>query len=389
MVVVGFIRDFIDAMVYLHDVKRIVHRDLKPDNLFVQISLGTAAGTRRPILVVGDVGLAKQVTRTMSLRSAAGAVAYRAPEAMADDASCCTASDVYAASLVAVELVTKRGVYQECQGSRAAKRAMVEEAKAKMASILEFADDSSLTVAASDLLLSACTLEAPESRPSFQVIAEAMRPTGPPGMRIANGGGGGDGDGGGGGGDGAANQAPQVVSAEAQAAAARAAAEAAEAERQFLAERQFVVAHQVNQVLVAVDDLISRRQIVAAERRLRPNVARSPTEATPFALLSRYILLLHSELWVHQKFSDLRRTVFNSFKERARHEHHAFMAQRGAKDGASALEARENFRQMMSKLTLDNGPKPRLDLGDAFKNKRFPPSDDAFIRRMNAFLDAR
>ena len=162
--VVPFLCDLIDGMAYLHHVKRLVHRDLKPDNLFVQ--LGHTTG--RPVLVVGDVGLAKQVMRTMSLVSAAGAVAYRAPEAMVDISHCSSASDVFTASLVAVELVTGRQVYQTCQSDAAAKQALVQTAKTKVIALLHFAEDSPLSVAAANNLLDACTVVDPGARPSFK-----------------------------------------------------------------------------------------------------------------------------------------------------------------------------------------------------------------------------
>ena len=164
---VGFLRDLLDAMLYLHDVKRLVHRDLKPNNLFVQ--LGSTI-QQRPRLVVGDVGLARQVARTASLVSAAGAAAYRAPEAMADAARCSQASDVYSASLVAVEMLTGKCVYSECGADSVKKQSLVQEAKGKIREVLAFADDFALTVPAVDLLLTACTLQVESSRPTFNAI---------------------------------------------------------------------------------------------------------------------------------------------------------------------------------------------------------------------------
>ena len=183
----AFLRDIIDGMEYLHS-KRIIHRDLKPDNLLVQTG---NRGGERPRVVVADVGLAKKVTRTMAAVSAAGAVAYRAPEAMADASRCTTASDVYVTSLVAVELVTGTQVYTACHDdgddradADAAKRALVEQAKAKMASILEFADDSGLTVEAANMLLEACTVGDPRTRPSFKsVVVECIAAAGVHGAR--------------------------------------------------------------------------------------------------------------------------------------------------------------------------------------------------------------
>ena len=172
--VVGFLSDMVDGMLYLHDVKRIVHRDIKPDNLFVRVGLPSE---QRPTLVIGDVGLAKKVTRTVSMVSAAGAVAYRAPEAMVDAARCSAASDVYTASLVAVELVTGQQVYGTCGDDVAAKRGLTDRARAQVSAMVEFADDSTMTVAATDVLLSACTIADVAARPTFRAIA-AARDTG-------------------------------------------------------------------------------------------------------------------------------------------------------------------------------------------------------------------
>ena len=196
MCVVGFLHDLQDGMLYLHDVKHIIHRDLKPDNLFVRTGAGgpqihhqhqQQQRQQRPVLVIGDVGLAKQVTRTMSLVSAAGAVAYRAPEAMVDAARCSAASDVYTASLCAVEIVTGKQVYGACGDDTAAKRALVERAKAKMVEVLDFAEDSDMTVASAHLLLGACTITAPAERPTFTAIVAARSAAGNGNNSNANG----------------------------------------------------------------------------------------------------------------------------------------------------------------------------------------------------------
>ena len=54
---------------YLHVEKHIVHRDLKPANMFVRRD---PARDGRPALVVGDVGLAKEMQNTIAKASAAG-----------------------------------------------------------------------------------------------------------------------------------------------------------------------------------------------------------------------------------------------------------------------------------------------------------------------------
>ena len=54
---------------YLHVEKHIVHRDLKPANMFVRRD---PARDGRPALVVGDVGLAKEMQNSIAKASAAG-----------------------------------------------------------------------------------------------------------------------------------------------------------------------------------------------------------------------------------------------------------------------------------------------------------------------------
>ena len=163
---VEFVCDLIDAMLYLHHDKKVVHRDIKPDNIFVHED----ERQQRPFLVLGDIGLAKRLNRSASLVSAAGAVAYRAPEACIDAAKCSQASDIFSVSLVAVELVTGRCVYSECNGDVAMATPLVAEATARLSSALEFCGDSWLSSEAAEMLLGACTVQDPAARTSFRAI---------------------------------------------------------------------------------------------------------------------------------------------------------------------------------------------------------------------------
>ena len=163
---VEFTCDLIDAMMYLHQDKKVVHRDIKPDNIFVHDD----ERQQRPYLVLGDIGLAKALNRSASFVSAAGAVAYRAPEACTDAAKCSQASDVYSVSLVAVELVTGRCVYSQSNGDLAVGARLAADATTKLGSALEFCGDAWLSSRAAELLLQACTIQDPTARPSFQAI---------------------------------------------------------------------------------------------------------------------------------------------------------------------------------------------------------------------------
>ena len=156
-----------------------MHRDLKPDNMFVRAEDASRDGPRFA-LVVGDVGLAKGVTHTLERVSLAGAPAYLAPEVAAQGAAegCSLASDVYSASLVAVEMVTSECVYSACgpavpgDGRR---EQLVARAQARAEAVLAFAEDSRLTVEALGALLEACTRRAPSERVTFRDIDARCR----------------------------------------------------------------------------------------------------------------------------------------------------------------------------------------------------------------------
>ena len=108
----AFVADLVSALTYLHLEKRLLHRDLKPENIFV--SRRVAGCAARPALVVGDVGVSKQVAHTQAQASIAGTPMYVAPEVLLSRGQAATsmASDVYSASLVAVEIVTCANVYE-------------------------------------------------------------------------------------------------------------------------------------------------------------------------------------------------------------------------------------------------------------------------------------
>ena len=148
------------------EIEATVHRDIKPDNIFVHDD----ERQQRPYLVLGDIGLAKTLSRSASFVSAAGAVAYRAPEACTDAAKCSQASDVYSVSLVAVELVTGRCVYSQSNGDLDVGARLAADATTKLGSALEFCGDAWLSSRAAELLLQACTIQDPTARPSFQAI---------------------------------------------------------------------------------------------------------------------------------------------------------------------------------------------------------------------------
>jgi serine/threonine-protein kinase len=87
----------------------VVHRDVKPANLLLE-----ATGTGRPVLRVGDFGVAALVDDVRLTRAPGpvGTDGYLAPE-QADGAAPDPRQDLYAAGVVALELLTGRGPRQE------------------------------------------------------------------------------------------------------------------------------------------------------------------------------------------------------------------------------------------------------------------------------------
>ena len=223
---VSFMNDLVSVMSYLHVDRLVVHRDLKPDNIFVRSDVHPDG---RAALVLGDLGLAKVVTGSKARVSMAGTPLYLAPEAAGGGAMCSLASDVYSASLVAVELVSGQCVHNEQTGARDAARAdeLAAKAKARMTELLVFADDVPLSVTACDLLLGACAHVAPTDRPTFRMIRGACNVGGAPAASAARG-------------NGASAEAEAEAAAEAEA-KARAEVEAkarAEAEAKARAEAE-------------------------------------------------------------------------------------------------------------------------------------------------------
>jgi len=99
--VIRILHDVIDALAFAHE-RGVIHRDIKPANILTQ---GSHA-------LVTDFGVAKALSAALPLSGftsagiAIGTPAYMAPEQLAGDASADHRMDIYAAGLLAYELLT-------------------------------------------------------------------------------------------------------------------------------------------------------------------------------------------------------------------------------------------------------------------------------------------
>jgi tRNA A-37 threonylcarbamoyl transferase component Bud32 len=99
--VIRILHDVIDALAFAHE-RGVIHRDIKPANILTQ---GSHA-------LVTDFGVAKAISAALPLSGvtsagiAIGTPAYMAPEQLAGDSSADHRMDIYAAGLLAYELLT-------------------------------------------------------------------------------------------------------------------------------------------------------------------------------------------------------------------------------------------------------------------------------------------
>jgi formylglycine-generating enzyme required for sulfatase activity/dienelactone hydrolase len=109
--VVRFLRDVLDALAYAH-AHGIVHRDVKPDNIMLSTrhALVVDFGVAKAVSAASRASLAGTATgETLTqLGTSVGTPAYMAPEQAAGDPDINHAADLYAAGIVAYEMLSGR-----------------------------------------------------------------------------------------------------------------------------------------------------------------------------------------------------------------------------------------------------------------------------------------
>ena len=125
---------------------------------------------------------------------------YFAPELTGAAPRCSMVSDVFSASLIVVEMVTRICVYvhagdkaaaaaaavagaeakaaARAAATASAKAALVSQATERLQTILAFAQDSPLTLEAMQLLAQACTKDDPAGRCTFRDVQQLCKPLG-------------------------------------------------------------------------------------------------------------------------------------------------------------------------------------------------------------------
>ncbi len=103
--VAGVVDALANGMSALHR-SGVIHRDLKPSNLLF-VSTGSNADGEQ--LLIGDLGLAKdQLATGSALTLAGGSPGFMAPEQATGQANITPQADIYAASVITLELLTGR-----------------------------------------------------------------------------------------------------------------------------------------------------------------------------------------------------------------------------------------------------------------------------------------
>ena len=109
---VRIVRDILNALQYLHDVRRYVHRDVKPGNILL-----TDARTKG---LLADFGEAAEIGNDGKVAASGGSVLYHAPEWRSGRVG--PSADIYALGLVLHEMLSGPFDYTKYNGDEASDR---------------------------------------------------------------------------------------------------------------------------------------------------------------------------------------------------------------------------------------------------------------------------
>lgn len=109
---VRIVRDILNALQYLHDVRRYVHRDVKPGNILL-----TDARTKG---LLADFGEAASIGEDGAVAASGGSVLYHAPEWRSGRVG--PSADIYALGLVLHEMLSGPFNYAKYDGDEASDR---------------------------------------------------------------------------------------------------------------------------------------------------------------------------------------------------------------------------------------------------------------------------
>lgn len=99
------VADICDALQYIHD-NNIIHRDVKPENILLSDKLTNDECPTRPIIKLGDFGLALIPNISSTNTTVSGSALYMSPEQINGEKNPTGLSDLYSVGVILYELAT-------------------------------------------------------------------------------------------------------------------------------------------------------------------------------------------------------------------------------------------------------------------------------------------